>query len=57
MGPVPSINLSTRAASDELRQLRALERRLSDLVIQAYRLDDADIDLLWRTAPPRMPWQ
>ena len=40
----------TRAA-----RLRALERCLSDLVIQAYRLDDDEIDLLWRTAPPRMP--
>ncbi|MBK5964296.1 restriction endonuclease [Thiocystis minor] len=36
-------------------ELRTLERRMSDLVIQAYRLTDAEIDLLWRTAPPRMP--
>lgn len=36
-------------------QVRALERRLSDLVIQAYRLTDEYIDLLWRTAPPWMP--
>ncbi|EGV28613.1 Eco57I restriction endonuclease [Thiorhodococcus drewsii AZ1] len=36
-------------------QRRAIERRLSDLVIQAYRLTDDEIDLLWRTAPPRMP--
>jgi hypothetical protein len=35
--------------------VRALERRLSDLVIQAYRLTDDEIDLLRRTAPPRMP--
>jgi hypothetical protein len=33
----------------------ALERRLSDLVNQAYRLTDDEIALLWRTAPPRMP--
>ncbi|WP_295579156.1 DNA methyltransferase [uncultured Lamprocystis sp.] len=36
-------------------QVRALEGRLSDLVIQAYGLTDEEIDLLWRTAPPRMP--
>jgi hypothetical protein len=33
----------------------ALERRLAALVSAAYGLDAADIDLLWRTAPPRMP--
>lgn len=38
-------------AADALR----LERRLSDLVHQAYGLTPADIDMLWRTAPPRMP--
>jgi hypothetical protein len=32
-----------------------LERRLSDLVNAAYGLTPEDIDLLWRTAPPRMP--
>jgi hypothetical protein len=36
-------------------QVRTLEGRLSDLVIQAYGLTDEEIDLLWRTAPPRMP--
>jgi hypothetical protein len=36
-------------------QMRVLERRLSDLVNQAYRLTDEEIALLWRTAPPRMP--
>lgn len=40
----------TRAA-----RLRALERRMSDLILQAYQLTDEEIDLLWRTAPPRMP--
>ncbi len=33
----------------------ALERRLADLVNQAYSLTPDEIDLLWRTAPPRMP--
>jgi hypothetical protein len=32
-----------------------LERALSDLVNQAYALTPAEIDLLWQTAPPRMP--
>jgi hypothetical protein len=33
----------------------ALERTLSDLVNQAYALTPAEIDLMWQTAPPRMP--
>ena len=32
-----------------------LERTLSDLVNQAYGLTPAEIDLMWQTAPPRMP--
>jgi hypothetical protein len=32
-----------------------LEHKLSDLVNQAYGLTEAEIDWLWRTAPPRMP--
>jgi hypothetical protein len=35
--------------------MRVLERRLSDLVNQAYRLTEEEIALLWQTAPPRMP--
>ena len=31
-----------------------LERTLSDLVSQAYGLTPAKIELLWKTAPPRM---
>ncbi len=31
------------------------ERRVSDLVNQAYGLTPEDIALMWRTAPPRMP--
>ena len=39
------------------RQAEALglERRLADLVNQAYGLTPEDVELLWRTAPPRMP--
>jgi hypothetical protein len=36
-------------------QVRGLERRLSELVNRAYRLTEDEIELLWRTAPPRMP--
>ncbi len=34
-----------------------LEHRLSDLVNQAYGLTSEEIDLMWKTAPPRMPIQ
>ena len=33
-----------------------LEKRLSDLVNQAYQLTPEEIDLMWKTAPPRMPF-
>lgn len=32
-----------------------LEHRLSDLINQAYGLTPEEIDLMWKTAPPRMP--
>ena len=32
-----------------------LERTLSDLVNQAYALTPTEIELMWQTAPPRMP--
>jgi hypothetical protein len=32
-----------------------MERRLSDLVNKAYGLTLEEVDLLWSTAPPRMP--
>ena len=32
-----------------------LEHRLSDLINQAYQLTPTEIELMWRTAPPRMP--
>ena len=47
------------SAEDFLGQARteaaSLERRLSDLVNEAYGLTAEDVDLLWKTAPPRMP--
>jgi hypothetical protein len=36
-------------------EARRLEARLAELVYAAYGLTPAEIDLLWRTAPPRMP--
>ncbi|MCY7321299.1 MAG: hypothetical protein LH660_05735, partial [Phormidesmis sp. CAN_BIN36] len=33
----------------------AIEIQLSDLVNQAYGLTPEEIDLMWKTAPPRMP--
>ena len=42
-----------------VREARAeaakLEQRLSDLVNEAYDLTTEEVDLLWSTAPPRMP--
>ena len=32
-----------------------LEHRLNDLINQAYQLTPDEIELMWRTAPPRMP--
>jgi hypothetical protein len=46
-----------QAAPVQQRHIEALqlERRLADLVNQAYGLTSEEIELLWRTAPPRMP--
>ena len=38
-----------------LAEATGLERRLSDLVNAAYGLTPEEVELLWRTAPPRMP--
>ena len=42
-------------ARERTVRVRALEHALADLVNRAYRLTAEEIDLLWRTAPPRMP--
>jgi hypothetical protein len=42
-----------RRAADEAL---ALERKLSDLVNAAYGLTPEDVALMWKTAPPRMPF-
>ena len=36
--------------------IQSLERELSDLVNAAYGLNSEDVNLMWRTAPPRMPF-
>jgi len=36
-------------------EARGLERRISDLVNEAYGLTPDEIRLMWETAPPRMP--
>jgi hypothetical protein len=45
--------------ADPVRQARTeaanLERKLSDLVNEAYGLTVEEVDFLWKTAPPRMP--
>ena len=45
--------------ADPVQQARveaaSLERKLSDLVNEAYDLTEEEVDLLWKTAPPRMP--
>lgn len=48
----------TTLAGARLRraEIFVLERALSDLVNEAYGLSAAEADLMWRTAPPRMPF-
>ncbi|HYT92370.1 MAG TPA: hypothetical protein VEL76_26890 [Gemmataceae bacterium] len=36
-------------------EARQLERRVAELVNAAYGLTAAEVALMWRTAPPRMP--
>ena len=36
-------------------QALKVEQQISDLVNQAYGLTPEEIDLMWKTAPPRMP--
>ncbi len=37
------------------REALGLERRISDLVNEAYGLTPEEVALMWETAPPRMP--
>jgi len=45
-----AIPIQTRAI-----EAQKLEHQLSDLINQAYGLTPEEIDLMWKTAPPRMP--
>jgi hypothetical protein len=40
---------------ERLREAELLERDLSDLVNAAYGLTPEEVQLMWETAPPRMP--
>ena len=40
---------------EDRAEAATLEWRLSDLVNRAYGLTPEEVDLLWSTAPPRMP--
>ena len=42
-------------AGQRLKDFAALERRLAELVDEAYGLTAEEVALLWATAPPRMP--
>jgi hypothetical protein len=37
------------------REARGLERQISDMVNAAYGLTPEDVELMWASAPPRMP--
>lgn len=50
----PATWMATPVREDRA-EAAALERRLSDLVNSAYDLTPEEVDLLWSTAPPRMP--
>ncbi len=47
-----TVEPARRAAAEAL----TLERKLSDLVNAAYGLTPDDVALMWKTAPPRMPF-
>ncbi len=44
------------AIQSRKQEALTLEKRLSDLVNQAYELTPEEIELMWKTAPPRMPF-
>ncbi|MFO0800572.1 MAG: Eco57I restriction-modification methylase domain-containing protein [Gemmataceae bacterium] len=48
---------SVRTLQQLARDADALERRISDAVNAAYGLTPAEVELMWKTAPPRMPIQ
>jgi hypothetical protein len=42
-------------AQDLAKEALSLERKISDLVNEAYGLTPEEVELMWATAPPRMP--
>lgn len=59
-GDIAELNREYAETIEPVRTLRAeifsFERRLSDLVNEAYGLTPEEVDLMWRTAPPRIPF-
>ena len=47
---------SIEPARQQAAEALKLERQLSDLVNQAYGLTPEEVQLMWDTAPPRMPF-
>lgn len=59
---IPAFTALRQAYNDYVPEINSrknetvkLEQRLSDLINQAYQLTAEEIDLMWKTAPPRMP--
>ncbi|MBD2442687.1 Eco57I restriction-modification methylase domain-containing protein [Dolichospermum sp. FACHB-1091] len=59
---IPAFTALRQAYNDYVPEINSrknetvkLEQRLSDLINQAYQLTAEEIDLIWKTAPPRMP--
>jgi hypothetical protein len=53
--PCPVSTRTIEPARALAAETLTLERTLSNLVNQAYALTPAEIELMWKTAPPRMP--
>lgn len=51
----PGLCRAGDAADRPAQEAQGLGRRLAGLVNAAYGLTAAEVDLLWQTAPPRMP--
>jgi hypothetical protein len=47
---------TTEPARAQAAEAQGLERRLSDLVNEAYGLTPDEVALMWQAAPPRMPF-
>jgi myosin-crossreactive antigen len=47
---------TVRPAREARLKALSIERKLSDIVNSAYDLTAEEVELVWRTAPPRMPF-